>query len=374
MSAPPALHPTALDRLHRELGARMVGFAGYDMPLCYPKGILAEHLHTRAAAGLFDVSHMGQALLEGPDAARRLESLVPCDIQSLAPGHTRYTQLLDRDGHILDDLFVTRLEDHGAKERLFIVVNAGTKTTDFAYIASSLSDLTLTPLSDRALLALQGPKAAAGLARHIPEIGAMPFMSWRHIKTGSFDLFVSRSGYTGEDGFEISIPNEKAAAFASALLADPEVWPIGLGARDSLRLEAGLCLYGHDIDVTTDPIEAGLGWSISKRRKREGGFPGDERLRQALEKGSPRRRIGLLVDGKALAREGTDIATPEGCLVGRVTSGGFSPSLERPIAMGYVAAEYARPGQRLQLIVRGNPLAATVTAMPFVPHRYFRGT
>jgi len=371
---PPVLRHTPLDRLHRTLGARMVEFAGYDMPLHYPQGILAEHLHTRAAAGLFDVSHMGQALLEGQNAALRLESLVPGDIQSLAPGQTRYTQLLDRGGHILDDLLVTRLEDDGARERLFIVVNAGTKAQDFTHIALSLGGLELRTFSDRALIALQGPKAAAVLTRHLPEVSAMRFMSWRHLKTNGFDLFVSRSGYTGEDGFEISVQAERAEAFANLLLAEPEVWPIGLGARDSLRLEAGLCLYGHDIDATTNPIEAGLAWTISKRRRLEGGFPGEKYLRYAFEKRCARKLVGLLLDGKAPAREGADIATYNGRIVGRVTSGCFAPSLGRPIAMGYVEAEQAAPGQRLHLIVRGNPLAATVTALPFVPHRYHRGT
>jgi aminomethyltransferase len=351
----------------------MVGFAGYDMPVQYPAGILAEHLHTRAEAGLFDVSHMGQAFLEGRNATLRLETLVPGDIESLVPGRTRYTQLLDGSGNILDDLMVTRLENRDQHERLFLVVNAGTKDADFAHIAAHLQDVTLTTLSDRALIALQGPKAAEVLSRHVRDIATMPFMSWKQVPTENCDLFISRSGYTGEDGFEISVPAEQAGAFAEKLLAEAEVWPIGLGARDSLRLEAGLCLYGHDIDTTTNPIEAGLTWSISKRRRLEGGFPGDKHLWATLEKGSPRRRVGLLLDGKAPAREGADITTLDGQVIGRVTSGGFSPSLGKPIAMGYVETAYAGLGTKLHLMVRGKPLDAEVAAMPFVPHHYYRG-
>ena len=372
-SADSALAHTPLDALHRKLGARMIAFARYDMPVNYPTGILAEHLHTRTKAGLFDVSHMGQALLEGRNAALRLESLVPGDIQGLAPGRMRYTQFLNEDGNILDDLMVTRLEDRESQERLFLVVNADTKERDFAHIATHLPDLTLTVLSDRALIALQGPKAAAVLSHHLPAAATMPFMSWRSEQTGDGDLFISRSGYTGEDGFEISIPSKQAQAFAESLLADAEVWPIGLGARDSLRLEAGLCLYGHDIDSTTNPIEAGLAWSISKRRSFEGGFPGDKQVWQTLEKGRTRQRVGLLIEGKVPAREGAAITTLEGRVIGRVTSGGFAPSLGRPIAMGYVEAAQATPGTKLHLLVRDKALVGEVTTMPFVPHRYYRG-
>jgi aminomethyltransferase len=365
---------TPLHGLHRALGARMVAFSGYDMPVQYPSGIIAEHLHTRSKAGLFDVSHMGQAFLEGPQAARRLESLVPGDLQGLAQGRMRYTQLLDAGGNILDDLMVARANDGDAQERLFLVVNAGTKAQDFAHIAAALPDLVLAVLETRALVALQGPRACEVLTRRLPDAGTMPFMSWRQAQIGGFDLFISRSGYTGEDGYEISVASDQAAAFAQELLADPEVLPIGLGARDSLRLEAGLCLYGHDIDTTTNPIEAGLAWSISKRRRLEGGFPGDERVRLALADGPFRRRVGLVLEGKAPAREGADILTPEGELVGRITSGGFAPSLGKPIAMGYVETAHAGLGTKLHLMVRGKPLLAEITAMPFVPHRYFRGT
>ena len=368
-----ALAHTPLYALHVARGARMVPFAGYAMPVQYPTGIIAEHLHTRDKAGLFDVSHMGQALLEGANAARRLETLVPGDIAELAIGRMRYTQLLDADGAILDDLMVTKLAAEEGRERLFLVVNAATKEADFALIRTALPDLSLRILDDRALLALQGPAAAAVLARLIPGLGDMGFLTWRAVPWQGDTLFISRSGYTGEDGFEISIDAARAVDFAEALLADPDVWPIGLGARDSLRLEAGLCLYGHDIDRSTDPIEAGLAWSISKRRRSEGGFPGAARIQHALAEGPARRRVGLLLDGKAPAREGAEIVTSDGETIGRLTSGGFAPSLGRPIAMGYVAADHAAVGTKLSILLRGKPIAAEIAAMPFVPNRYYRG-
>lgn len=374
---------TPLHDLHRALGARMAPFAGYDMPVCYPTGIIAEHLHTRAAAGLFDVSHMGQAILEGPGAARRLESLTPGDIAGLAPGQMRYSQLLDPDGRILDDLMVTRLPDEDGRERLFLVVNAGVKAADFARLAAELPDLDLDVLADRALLALQGPKAAEVLRRRLQAASApdsaiealtdMAFMSARGVDLPGLPLWVSRSGYTGEDGFEISLPAAAAIDFAQALLAEPEVLPIGLGARDSLRLEAGLCLYGHDIDQTTNPVEAGLLWSIPRRRREQGGFPGAEAIRRAIAEGPSRRRVGLLLDGKAPAREGSEIVGPEGQSIGRLTSGGFAPSLGRPIGMGYVDAAHAIVGAPVSLMARGKPLAARVVSMPFTPHAYYRG-
>jgi aminomethyltransferase len=367
---------TPLHPLHLSRGARMVAFAGYDMPVHYPTGIIAEHLHTRQAAGLFDVSHMGQAELAGANAARRLESLVPGDLAGLDVGRMRYTQLLDGDGNILDDLMVTKLPTDGGAERLFLVVNAATKTFDFAHIGAALPDLALTVFTQRALLALQGPQAAAVLARQLPNmpsVATLHFLSWQSVEWQGETLFVTRSGYTGEDGFEISLPAAGALDFAEALLADPEVWPIGLGARDSLRLEAGLCLYGHDIDRTINPIEAGLAWSISKRRRAEGGFPGAARIRQLFAEGSPRRRVGILLDGKAPAREGADILTPQGDRIGRLTSGGYAPSLGCPIGMGYVAAAQAALGTRVQVVVRGKALSAEVAAMPFVPNHYYRG-
>ncbi len=365
---------TPLYDLHRALGARMVGFAGYVMPLHYATGIIAEHLHLRAQAGLFDVSHMGQALLEGPSAAQRLETLVPADIVALAAGHMRYTQFLDADGHILDDLMVTRLPDDGASERLALVVNAGTKASDFAHLSKHLPDLALTIEDDRALLALQGPRSAAVLARHFPGVETLSFLSEAAFTGDGHEVRISRSGYTGEDGFEISLAASTAAALAEKLLAEPEVRPIGLGARDSLRLEAGLCLYGHDIDTTTDPVEAGLAWSIPARRRAEAGFFGAEHVCEVIGLGPARRRVGFLIEGKALAREGAIVTTPDGDEIGIVTSGGFSPSLGRPIAMGYVAARHAAPGTPVRLAARNKSLEARVARLPFVPHQYVRGT
>jgi aminomethyltransferase len=369
---------TPLYDLHRALGARMTGFAGYAMPVQYPSGIVREHLHTRARVGLFDVSHMGQAILAGPRAARRLETLVPGDIATLASGRMRYTQLLDGHGHILDDLMVTRLDDEAGRERLFLVVNAATKRADFAHLAAELPDCALTVLDDRALLALQGPKAAEVLRRHLSSAAAesvstLPFMAARSFMRDGTFLNISRSGYTGEDGFEISLPATAAPDFAQELLDEPDVRPIGLGARNSLRLEAGLCLYGHDIDSTTGPVEAGLSWSISRRRREAGGFFGYEQVTRAIDHGPSRLRVGFLLEGQAPAREGSEIVTREGRTIGRVTSGGFAPSLGRPVAMGYVGAAHAAPGRQVCLIVRGKPLAAKIVPMPFVPHHYFRG-
>ncbi|MDE2578110.1 MAG: glycine cleavage system aminomethyltransferase GcvT [Hyphomicrobiales bacterium] len=363
------LRHTPLHALHVALGARMVPFAGYDMPVQYPAGIIAEHLHTRAAAGLFDVSHMGQAFLDGPDAARRLETLAPGDIAGLQPGRTRYTQFLNAQGGILDDLMVTQL----APDRLFIVCNASMKEQDFALMRAGLPDLRLDVLDDRALLALQGPQAAAVLEPVLPSVGKLVFMSFSPFAWRGATLFVTRSGYTGEDGYEISVPAALATDFAQTLLANPVCKPAGLGARDSLRLEAGLCLYGHDIDTTTDPVEAAIGWSISKRRRAEGGFPGAARVQKHFAEGAARKRVGLAFEGRAPAREGAEIAAPDGRIVGRVTSGGFAPSLNRPIAMGYVETAFAAPGTELAALVRGKPLAARVAPMPFVPNRYFKG-
>jgi aminomethyltransferase len=369
---------TPLYDLHCALGARMTGFAGYAMPVQYPAGTLSEHLFTRTRAGLFDVSHMGQAILAGSHAARRLETLVPGEIAALAPGRMRYTQLLDGCGHILDDLMVTRLDDEAGRERLFLVVNAATKRADFAHIAAELPDCALTVLEDRALLALQGPKAAEILRRHVSpaaakSVPAMSFMSAKSFARDDDFFIISRSGYTGEDGFEISLPAAAAPGFAQELLDEADVRPIGLGARDSLRLEAGLCLYGHDIDSRTGPVEAGLSWSISKRRREDGGFFGYEQVKRTIDHGPSRLRVGLLLEGKAPAREGAEIVTIEGQTIGRVTSGGFAPSLGRPVAMGYVDAAHAAPGTQLCLIARGKPLASKIVPMPFVPHHYFRG-
>lgn len=369
-----ALLSTPLNELHISLSAKMVPFAGYSMPVQYPLGVLKEHLHTRAAAGLFDVSHMGQADLVGDNIAVALEELVPGELQALKPGRIRYTQLLNAEGGIIDDLMAARPVD-GDPNRLHLVVNAACKDKDYATIESGLAGRAkLERKADRALLALQGPLAADVLARFDPDCLTMPFMSLRPVTVNGADIVVSRCGYTGEDGFEISVPNTDAEALARALLNEPEVEPIGLGARDSLRLEAGLCLYGHDIDDTTSPIEADLAWSIGKRRKLEGGFPGDARILKELNEGPSRLRVGLKPLGRAPAREGTVIESTDGHAIGVVTSGGFGPTFEGPIAMGYVAAAHAKPGTRLHLIVRGKALDADVVAMPFVPQRYYRGS
>lgn len=363
------LKRTPLNALHRELGGRMVPFAGYDMPVQFPAGILKEHLHTRAEAGLFDVSHMGQAALTGNGVAVAIERLLPGDIQALAPGQMRYTQLTNAEGGILDDLMVTRLSD----DRLWLVVNAACKEADFALIERGLDGLArLERAEDRALLALQGPAAASVIARHAPALATLPFMTMTEAAIDGVPALVSRSGYTGEDGYEISVPAAEAERLARLLLAEAEVLPIGLGARDSLRLEAGLCLYGHDIDETTTPVEAALTWSISKRRREEGGYPGAEVVQRQLAEGVARKRVGILPEGRAPAREGTAIAV-DGATVGTVTSGGFGPSFGGPVAMGYVATQHARPDTALTLAVRGKDLPARTAKMPFVPQRYYRG-
>jgi aminomethyltransferase len=363
---------TPLYARHIALGGRMVEFAGYALPVNYSRGVLAEHLHTRDKAGLFDVSHMGQAVLSGREAGRKLERLLPGDIVALEPGHIRYSQFTNEQGGILDDLMVTRLAPDDKGERLFLVVNAACKAADFAHIRAKLPDLRLDVLEDRALLALQGPSAAKVVEHYAPGAAELPFMAQGLFPWRGAELFISRSGYTGEDGFEISLPGETARRFADALLLEPDVEPIGLGARDSLRLEAGLCLYGHDIDATTSPVEAGLAWSISKRRREEGGFPGAARIKRELIDGLTRQRVGLALEGKAPAREGAEIANAEGVVIGRVTSGGFAPSLGRPVAMGYVPPAFALEGTLVNLIVRGKPLPARVVATPFVPSRYHR--
>jgi aminomethyltransferase len=369
------LRQTPLYRRHVELGARLVPFAGYEMPVQYPDGIIAEHTQTRTAAGLFDVSHMGQACLSGPDhdtIARALEALTPADILGLAPGQQRYTQLLNESGGILDDLMVTRPADP-QDHRLLLVVNAARKQFDYGHIEARLAaDVRLTRFDDRGLLALQGPLACAVLERFVPEARAMPFMTAVAARFDGIDCGISRSGYTGEDGFEVSVDAEHLETVFDRLLDAPEVKPVGLGARDTLRLEAGLCLYGHDIDETTSPVEAALAWSIGKRRRAEGGFPGAARVQRELAGGPTRRRVGILPDGRAPAREGAPVHTPDGDAIGRVTSGGFGPTVKRPIAMGYVDREHAPPGTAVAVVVRDKPLAAAVSPMPFVPHRYHR--
>jgi len=379
----PALLRTPLYDLHIARGAKMVPFAGYEMPVQYPQGVLKEHLHTRASAGLFDVSHMGQIALRPKsgnviDAARALERLVPQDIQSLPKGRQRYAQFTNDTGGILDDLMVANFGDH-----LFLVVNAACKAQDEAHLRANLSDLcTIEVLADRALIALQGPKAEAVLSVSAPAVAAMKFMD-----AGPVDLvlngktlacFVSRSGYTGEDGYEISVPAADAGALAIALLNDPAVMPIGLGARDSLRLEAGLCLYGHDIDTETTPVEAGLNWSIQKSRRKDGarpgGFAGADVILDQLANGAARSRVGLRPEGRAPVRDGAQLFADETSkdAIGSVTSGGFGPSLNGPVAMACLPKTFAVPGTLVFAEVRGQRLPVRVAALPFVPHSYKR--
>ena len=365
---------TALYDLHLARGARMVAFAGFAMPLNYPLGILKEHLHTRAHAGLFDVSHMGQAVLVGPDhatSAAALEALLPADILNLRPGQQRYSQLLDESGGIIDDLMVTRPLSAAEDGRLLLVVNASRREVDYAHIRSRLPAAVELHLEDeRSLIALQGPAAAARLARLAPAVAGLAFMTAAREEIGGVACHISRSGYTGEDGFEISVASSQAVALAELLLAEDGVAPIGLGARDSLRLEAGLCLYGHDLDTSVSPVEAGLQWSIGKRRRSEGGFPGAQRIIGELAHGPVRRRVGIKPEGRVPAREGTAILSASGAPIGAVTSGGFGPSVNAPVAMGYVAAEYAKPGTSVKLVVRGKALSASIVPLPFVAHRY----
>ncbi len=369
-----SLQHTPLHDLHQRLQAKLVPFAGYEMPVQYPSGIVAEHLHTREAAGLFDVSHMGQAILNGRDhdsVAKAIEKLVPADILGLEPGQIRYSQLTTPEGGIIDDLMITRPRDNDG--RLMLVVNASRKAVDYEWLRDNLAEgVTLEPVEDRALIALQGPKAAEVMARHCREADDLAFMTAAQASFDGIDCVVSRSGYTGEDGFEISVPETDAVRLAEALLAEPEVKPIGLGARDSLRLEAGLCLYGHDIDETTSPVEAGLTWSIGKRRRAEGGFCGSERILSDLAGNVVRKRVGIAPEGRAPAREGAMIRDKEGLEMGTVTSGGFGPTVGGPVAMGYVAREAAKPDTGLDLVVRGKPIAAKVAKLPFVAHRYRR--
>ncbi len=372
-SSDTALKATPLRALHAELEAKLVPFGGYEMPLNYPAAIIAEHRHTRKHASLFDVSHMGQALLSHPeDAAAIIERLVPGDIAGLKPGRMRYTQLTNAEGGILDDLMVSRVGEMDGRDWLYLVVNAARKLADYDHINAHLpGEARLEPLDQQALLALQGPAAAKALARHLPDVEAMKFMSFRAFEDTPFGkVWVSRSGYTGEDGFEVSLAADKAEVFARALLADETVMPAGLGARDTLRLEAGLCLYGHDIDEQTSPVEADLAWSIGKRRRVEGGFPGVDRILGELRDGPARLRVGLKPDGRATPREGVEIFSTQGERIGAVTSGAFSPTLGHPIAMGYVATQDAASGTPVSFQIRGKPQPGKVTDMPFVPHRY----
>ncbi|WP_119677919.1 glycine cleavage system aminomethyltransferase GcvT [Indioceanicola profundi] len=361
---------TPLHALHVELGAKMVPFAGYDMPVQYPLGVLKEHLHTRDKAGLFDVSHMGQVRITGENPAKALETLVPGDLQALEPGRIRYTMFTNGQGGILDDLMVTRVSD----TELFVVINAACKHADLAHMRKHLTGVEIEYLGDDAgLLALQGPAAAEVMARFVEEAASMPFMSIIETDIGGIPVRLSRSGYTGEDGYEISVAPKHAEALARLLLSEEEVEAIGLGARDSLRLEAGLCLYGHDIDETTTPVEAALMWTISKRRRAEGGFPGAATVQAQLAEGATRKRVGIQPEGRAPAREHTEIQDMDGRVIGEITSGGFGPTVNGPVAIGYVAAAHAKAGTPVQLIVRGKAMPAKVAALPFAPHRYFRG-
>lgn len=360
-----------LEALHEERGGKMVPFAGYRMPVQYPDGVMKEHLHTRASAGLFDVSHMGQVILRpeaGMDGLKlAFETLMPVDVLGLAEGRQRYGLFTNDAGGILDDLMFTNRGDH-----LYVVVNAACKAQDIAHMTKGLPGVSVEPVTDRALLALQGPGAEAALEAVLPGVAAMRFMDHRVIG----DIWVSRSGYTGEDGFEVSVPEVQADAFARKLLAQPGVAPIGLGARDSLRLEAGLCLYGHDIDTTTSPVEANLTWAIQKVRKaggaREGGFPGAARILTELAEGPERLRVGLRPEGRAPMREGVELYAEDGTPVGKVTSGGFGPSVNGPIAMGYVARAHATIGTILLGEVRGKRMPVTVAELPFHPASYKR--
>lgn len=371
------LQHTALHDLHVSLGAKMVPFAGYDMPVQYPTGILSEHQHTRAGAGLFDVSHMGQIRLSGPDfatLASALEKLCPSDFLNLKPGQQRYSFFLDENAGILDDLMVTRMGKGDDSDHLFMVVNAGCKTADIAHLQAHLDrTCRIEILADRALVALQGPKAAPVMARLAPASTALSFMQGAAMEVAGAPCIVTRSGYTGEDGFEISVPDGAIHDIARRLLDDAAVKPVGLGARDSLRLEAGLCLHGNDIGPDTNPVEAGLTWAMQKRRRDAGGFPGAAIVQRELAAGPKRRRVGILPEGKAPARAHTGITDSDGRTIGEVTSGGFGPTLGAPLAMGYVAAEQAAAGTAISLVVRGKALAARVAPMPFVPHRYQRG-
>jgi aminomethyltransferase len=378
MSASSDLIQTPLHALHLELGARMVPFAGYAMPVQYQgpgMGLMAEHHHTRSTAGLFDVSHMGQLLLSGPDAAAAFESLMPVDVIGLGVDKQRYGLLLNDQGGIIDDLMFVNRGDH-----LYVVVNGACKHGDLAHIQARIGGrCTITPQFDRALLALQGPQAATALARLLPGVEQLVFMTGMPTRWNGADLYVTRSGYTGEDGFEISVPANSAQAFARALLAQPEVKPVGLGARNSLRLEAGLCLYGNDIDAATTPVEAALNWAMQKVRRtggeRAGGFPGAARVLAQLDGtlALTRKRVGLVALERVPVREHTELQDLQGQTIGEVTSGLLGPTADKPVAMGYVAPDFAATGSRINAIVRGKPVPMEVVPMPFVPTRYFRG-
>jgi aminomethyltransferase len=367
------LQRTPLYEAHKALGAKLVPFAGYEMPVQYPTGVMAEHNWTRSNAGLFDVSHMGQATLRGPDfktAAKALEKLLPADVLGLSIGQQRYSQLLNDDGGIIDDLMLTR---GGRDGEIYLVVNASRKEVDYAWFNTHLPpDVILKTRDDLALLALQGPAAANVLSRFDESATSMGFMQSGALRIGGIDVHASRSGYTGEDGFELSVFAKDVEKLWGLLLGDERVKPIGLGARDSLRLEGGLCLYGHELDETTSPNEAGLLWSIAKRRREEGGFIGAARVQKELAQGVLRKRVGIKPEGRAPARDGTEIQNAEGRKIGAITSGGFGPSVNGPIAMGYVETAFSDAGTTVNLIVRGQALAAQIIKLPFIPNNFKR--
>ncbi len=409
MSVDTSLLTTPLNALHLELGAKMVPFAGYSMPVQYPAGLMAEHVHTRTAAGLFDVSHMGQLILRGADAAAAFESLMPVDVIDLAVGKQRYGLLTTDEGGIIDDLMFVNIggddtsadgpplgaktplggsDPHAVGERggdIFVIVNGACKAGDIAHMQAKIGKrCDITPLPSHGLLALQGPLAVNALQRVVPGVDKLVFMTGAAFRWKDADLFITRSGYTGEDGFEISVPGSSAEALARVLLAQSEVKPVGLGARNSLRLEAGLCLYGQDIDTTTNPVEAGLTWAIQKVRRsggaRQGGFPGTNKIIAACADSTGvvalkplRKRVGLIAQERVPVREGVDLCTPDGKPVGKVTSGLLSPTLNVPIAMGYVPTELSTNGTLLHAMVRGKSVPMVVSSMPFVPNRYYRG-
>jgi aminomethyltransferase len=373
------LNTLPLDRLHRELGGKMVPFAGYEMPVQYPMGVKDEHLWTREKAGLFDVSHMGQAVLsvEGgshEDVAALIEEIVPGEIQKLKPGRIRYTLLMADDGGVLDDLMITRMPTEvGHEGSLVLVVNAACKEADYAYIERKLGGRARLEVKDRCLLALQGPKAHEVIAALDPDAATMPFMSARVVQLDGVNVMLSRCGYTGEDGYEISVANADAAQLARRLLEHDDVAPIGLGARDSLRLEAGLCLYGHDMTPETSPVGANLTFALGKRRREEGGFAGAERVLRELKGGCGEIRVGIRPSGRAPAREGTEVKLEDGTLIGRVTSGGFGPTVGGPVAMGYVQKQHAEEGGTVHLDIRGKLHPAEIVRLPFIEPRYYRG-
>ncbi|MEO8805248.1 MAG: glycine cleavage system aminomethyltransferase GcvT [Burkholderiaceae bacterium] len=375
MSDTAVLQTTPLHALHLELGAKMVPFAGYEMPVSYPAGIIKEHRQCRESAALFDVSHMGQLRLVGTDAAKALETLVPMDVQGLADGQQRYAFFTNANGGILDDLMITRRE---AENDLLLIVNAACKAADIKHLVTHIGHrCSVQPLPERALLALQGPKAAKALARLNPAVTALVFMTGMNVTLAGAECFVTRSGYTGDDGFEISVPAIQAEVLARELLAQPEVGPVGLGARDTLRLEAGLCLYGHDIDTTTTPVEAALTWAIQKVRRaggaRHGGYPGAAAIDGQLATGSATKRVGLIGLERVPVREGAIIHDAHGRKLGHVTSGTLAPTVAQPIAMAYLAANHALPNHEVYADVRGKAQPMRVTTMPFTPHHYFRG-